>query len=299
MDNNILETLKSVPHDQIPDLAHKKFVEVYSQKFGSQDAEAFFEEQKNLFIAEMTNGSYKDYLKQADGASIYFAFLFIAINGLSIEKCSTTTCYLECKRIKVGENQGNDGKNYAVYQSNAVITVTGYGEIVLRQRAGQISSVDAPKVVYDCDTLRYGERGGKSYLEYEKCIPRPSGSKIIACYVRVVKTDGTIDYFVLDTDEILRLKHYSGKANKYWDQSKSKYVERPNALYGIAEDGSDIDTGFLKSKTVKHAFKGFPKLKIGAGGSLEADKDIEQVDNSPVPAQPIQEDNNPGDPFNS
>lgn len=299
MDNNILETLKSVPHDQIPDLAHKKFVEVYSQKFGSQDAEAFFEEQKNLFIAEMTNGSYKDYLKQADGASIYFAFLFLAINGLSIEKCSTTTCYLECKRIKVGENQGKDGKNYAVYQSNAVITVTGYGEIVLRQRAGQISSVDSPKVVYDCDTLRYGERGGKSYLEYEKCIPRPSGSKIIACYVRVVKTDGTIDYFVLDTDEILRLKHYSGKANKYWDQSKSKYVERPNALYGIAEDGSDIDTGFLKSKTVKHAFKGFPKLKIGAGGSLEADKDIEQVDNSPVPAQPIQEDNNPDDPFNS
>lgn len=296
---NILETLKTAPHESIPELAHKKFVEVYSQKFGSSDAEAFYEEQKNLFISEMSNGSYKDFLKSATGESIYFAFLFLAINGLSIEKGSTTTCYLECKRVKIGEQQGKDGKTYPVYQPNACITVTGYGEIVLRQRAGQITSVDSPKVVYDCDTLRFGERDGKSYLEYEKAIPRPMGSKIIACFIKIVKTDKTYDYFVLDRDEILRLKNYSGNANKYWDNDRKCYVLRPNALYGTAEDGSDIDTGFLKSKTVKHAFKGYPKLKIGAGGSLEADKDIEQVDNTPAPAPSKTEDNNPDDPFNS
>ena len=301
--NNILDTLKTAPHEQIPDLAHEKFVEVYSQKFGSQNAEVFFEEQKNLFIAEMASGSYKDSLKQADGASIYFAFLFLAINGLSIEKGSTTTCYLECKRVKVGEKQGSDGKNYPVYQPNAVISVTGYGEIILRQRAGQITSVDSPKVVYDCDSLRFGEREGKSFLEYEKCIPRPKGSKVIACYVRIVKKDGTIDYFVLDTDEILRLKQYSGRANKYWDDQKHQYIERPNALYGKAEDGSDIDTGFLKSKTVKHAFKGYPKLSIGAGGAFEADRDIEQTPapeiqggDTPVDGVKAQTDDN--DPFN-
>ena len=296
---NILDKLQSVPHEQIPDLAHDKFVEVYSQKFGASDAEAFFEEQKNLFISEMANGSYKDFLKEATGTSIYFAFLFLAINGLSIEKGSTTTCYLECKRVKIGEQQGKDGKNYPVYQPNACITVTGYGEIILRQRAGQITSVDSPKVVYDCDTLRFGERDGKSFLEYEKAIPRPTGSKIIACFIKIVKTDKTYDYFVLDQDEILRLKHYSGNANKYWDKDARCYVERPNALYGTAEDGSDIDTGFLKSKTVKHAFKGYPKLKIGAGGSLEADKDIEQVDNSPAPTPSKSDENNPDDPFNS
>ena len=296
---NILETLKTAAHEQIPDLAHDKFVEVYSQKFGSNDAEAFFEEQKNLFIYEMANGSYKDFLKEATGESIYFAFLFLAINGLSIEKGSTTTCYLECKRIKIGEKEGRDGKKYPVYQPNACITVTGYGEIILRQRAGQISSVDSPKVVYDCDTLRYGERDGKSFLEYEKAIPRPTGSKIIACYMRIIKTDGTYDYFVLDQDEILRLKNYSGNANKYWDKDANRYIMRPNALYGTAEDGSDIDTGFLKSKTVKHAFKGYPKLKIGAGGSLEADKDIEPVDNAPTPAPQQQEEKNSDDPFNN
>jgi len=300
---NILDQIKTAQHEQIPDLAHSKFVEVYAQKFGPDKAEVFFEEQKNLFISEMANGSYKDFLKEATGESIYFAFLFLAINGLSIEKGSTTTCYLECKRIKIGERQGNDGKNYPVYQPNACITVTGYGEIILRQRAGQITSVDSPKVVYDCDTLRYGERDGKPFLEYEKALPRPKGSKIIACYVRIVKKDGTIDYFVLDTDEILRLKQYSGRANKYWDKNANTYVERPNALYGTQADGSDIDTGFLKSKTVKHAFKGYPKLSIGAGGSLEADKDLEQTPAPDTPTQApangVKVDTDDNDPFNS
>ena len=303
--NNILETIKTVPHEQIPDIAHDKFVQVYSQKFGAEKAEAFFEEQKNLFINELTYGSYKDLLKNADAMSIYFAFLFLAINGLSIEKGNTTTCYLECKRVKIGENQGKDGKNYPVYQSNAVITVTGYGEIILRQRAKQIRSVDSPKVVYDCDTFRYGESDGRPTLTWEKCLPRPQGSRVIACYVRIIKNDGSVDYFVLDTDEILRLKQYSGKANAYWDNNARVMVPRPNALYGKADDGSDIDTGFLKSKTVKHAFKGYPKLSIGAGGAFESDKDLDPVENANVPATPeeapangVQVNTDESDPFN-
>lgn len=287
---NILETLKTAQHEQIPDLAHDKFVEVYSQKFGPEKAEAFFEEQKNLFINELVYGSYKDFLKQADGMSIYFAFLFLAINGLSLEKGTTTTCYLECRRIKIGEDPNRkNAKGYpeAIYQSNAVITITGYGEIILRQRAKQIRSVDSPKVVYDCDTFRYGENDGHPTLTWEKCLPRPQGSRIVACYVRIIKNDGSVDYFVLDTDEILRLKQYSDKSN--WGKA--------NALYGKKEDCSDIDTGFLKSKTVKHAFKGYPKLSIGAGGAFESDKDIDPTEPMPE-SQDIQTDNNDDDPFN-
>ena len=292
--NNILETIKTAPHEQIPDIAHEKFVQVYSQKFGPEKAEAFFEEQKNLFINELVYGSYKDFLKQSDSMSIYFAFLFLAINGLSLEKGTTTTCYLECRRVKIGEDpnrRNSRGYPEAIYQSNAVITITGYGEIILRQRAKQIRSVDSPKVVYDCDTFRYGENDGCPTLTWEKCLPRPQGSKIIACYVRIIKNDGSIDYFVLDTDEILRLKQYSGKSN--WGKA--------NALYGTAEDGSDIDTGFLKSKTVKHAFKGYPKLSIGAGGAFESDKDIEPTesveDPTPTP-QGIHAQTDDIDPFN-
>lgn len=293
--DNIFEKIKNARHEEIPDIAHDKFIQVYSQKFGEQNAEAFYEEQRGFFLNELTSGSYKELLKEASGISIYFAFLFLAINNLSLEKGLSTTCYLECRSVKVGEKvDEKTKKRINIYERNAVITVTGYGEIVLRQRAGQIRSVDNPKVVYDCDSLRYGEREGKSFLEYEKAIPRPAGAKIIACYVRIVKADGTVDYFVLDTDEMVRLRQYSGKSN--WGKA--------NALYGTQQDCSDIDTGFLKSKTVKHAFKGYPKLSIGAGGALEADKDTDpQPQAEPVttetPANGVTVETNDDDPFNS
>ena len=305
MENNIFEQINKVQHEQIPDIAHDKFIQVYSQKFGEQNAEAFYEEQRGFFLNELTSGSYKDLLKEAKGTSIYFAFLFLAINNLSLEKGLSTTCYLECRSVKVGEKvDEKTQKKYNIYERNAVITVTGYGEIVLRQRAGQIRSVDNPKVVYDCDSFRFGERDGRAYVEYEKAIPRPAGAKIIACYVRIVKADGTVDYFVLDMDEIARLKVYSGKANQYWDNEKRMMVQRPNALYGKAADCSDIDTGFLKSKTVKHAFKGYPKLSIGAGGALEADKDTDpqpQAEPQPVEAQTngVKVETSDDDPFNN
>lgn len=283
---NILEKIDKAPHEQIPELAHDKFVQVYSQKFGEETAEAFYEEQRGYFLNELTSGPYKTMLQGVKGTSIYFAFLFLAINNLSLEKGLSTACYLECKRYKIGEKTDEKtGKKTNIYESMAVISVTGYGEIILRQRAGQIRSVDNPKVVYDCDSFRFGERDGKSFVEYEKAIPRPSGAKIIACYVRIIKKDNSIDYFVLDTDEILRLKQYSGKANQYWDNDKRMMIQRPNALYGTQSDGSDIDTGFLKSKTVKHAFKGYPKLSIGSGGALEADKDTDPQEENQAPIE--------------
>ncbi|MBR0177766.1 MAG: serine/threonine protein kinase [Bacteroidales bacterium] len=292
---NIFDRIKIARHEEIPDIAHEKFIQVYSQKFGEQNAEAFYEEQRGFFLNELTSGSYKELLKEASGISIYFAFLFLAINNLSLEKGLSTTCYLECKSVKVGEKVDEKTKRSTnIYERHAVISVTGYGEIVLRQRAGQIRSVDNPKVVYDCDSLRYGEREGKSFLEYEKAIPRPAGAKIIACYVRIVKADGTVDYFVLDTDEMVRLRQYSGKSN--WGKA--------NALYGTQQDCSDIDTGFLKSKTVKHAFKGYPKLSIGAGGAFESDKDTDpqpQSEPQPVEAQTngVTVETSDDDPFNN
>ena len=292
---NIFEKLNKAQHEQIPDIAHDKFVQVYSQKFGEQNAEAFYEEQRGFFLNELTSGSYKELLKEASGISIYFAFLFLAINNLSLEKGLSTTCYLECKSVKVGEKVDEKTKRSTnIYERHAVISVTGYGEIVLRQRAGQIRSVDNPKVVYDCDSLRFGERDGKSFLEYEKAIPRPAGAKIIACYIRIIKADGTVDYFVLDTDEMVRLRQYSGKSN--WGKA--------NALYGNQQDCSDIDTGFLKSKTVKHAFKGYPKLSIGAGGAFESDKDTDpqpQSEPQPVEAQTngVTVETSDDDPFNN
>lgn len=124
-----IEQLNKTPHNQICDLARDKFIEVYNQKFG-EGGEVFFEEQKSLFNNELLNGSFKGYLEKATSLNIHDAFMNLAINGLSLEKGTTTLCYLM--------GYSNYDKNTRQSTYTAKITYTGYGEILLRQRAGQI-----------------------------------------------------------------------------------------------------------------------------------------------------------------
>lgn len=260
-----IEQLNKTPHEQICDLAKDKFIEIYNQKFG-EGGEVFFEEQKALFNNDLLNGSFKGYLAKAPSLCIHDAFMNLAINGLSLEKGSSTLCYLM--------GYSNYDKNTGGYNYTAKIAYTGYGEILLRQRAGQIVRCDNPVVVYSCDEFRFGERDGHKFVEYIKQYPRQAGSYIVACYVKIILPGGGYDYFVMDREGIDRLKTYS---EKFCGKNG------PNALYGgvyTGEDGKeyfrDIDTGFLVSKTCKHAFKNYPKLKVGIGAQLQADIDTNQ-----------------------
>lgn len=260
-----IEQLNKTPHEQICDLAKDKFIEIYNQKFG-EGGEVFFEEQKALFNNELLNGSFKGYLAKAPSLCIHDAFMNLAINGLSLEKGSSTLCYLM--------GYSNYDKNTGGYNYTAKITYTGYGEILLRQRAGQIVRCDNPVVVYSCDEFRFGERDGHKFVEYIKQYPRQAGSYIVACYVKIILPGGGYDYFVMDREGIDRLKTYS---EKFCGKNG------PNALYGGVYTGNDgkeyfrdIDTGFLVSKTCKHAFKNYPKLKVGIGAQLQADIDTNQ-----------------------
>ena len=258
-----IEQLNKTPHNQICDLARDKFIEVYNQKFGD-GGEVFFEEQKALFNNELLNGSFKGYLEKATSLNIHDAFMNLAINGLSLEKGTTTLCYLM--------GYSNYDKNTRKSTYTAKIIYTGYGEILLRQRAGQILRCDNPVVVYDCDDFRFGERDGHKFVDYVKTYPRPANSRIVACYVKIILPNNSYDYFVLDREGIDRLREYSAK---FGGQD-----HKANALYGGCYNGNDgkmyfkdIDTGFLVSKTCKHAFKTYPKLPVGLGGMLQADVD--------------------------
>lgn len=265
-----IEQLNKTPHNQICDLARDKFIEVYNQKFG-EGGEVFFEEQKALFNNELLNGSFKGYLEKATSLNIHDAFMNLAINGLSLEKGTATLCYLM--------GYSNYDKNTKKSAYTAKITYTGYGEILLRQRAGQILRCDNPVVVYNCDDFRFGERDGHKFVDYVKTYPRPANSYIVACYVKIILPNNSYDYFVLDREGIGRLREYSAK---FGGQD-----HKANALYGGSYTGNDgkmyfkdIDTGFLISKTCKHAFKTYPKLPVGLGGILQAD-----VDNQPQQQQ--------------
>lgn len=258
-----IEQLNKTPHNQICDLARDKFIEVYNQKFG-EGGEVFFEEQKALFNNELLNGSFKGYLEKATSLNIHDAFMNLAINGLSLEKGTTTLCYLM--------GYSNYDKNTRQSTYTAKIAYTGYGEILLRQRAGQILRCDNPVVVYDCDDFRFGERDGHKFVDYVKTYPRPANSRIVACYVKIILPNNSYDYFVLDREGFDRLREYSAK---FGGQD-----HKANALYGGSYTGNDgkmyfkdIDTGFLISKTCKHAFKTYPKLPVGLGGMLQADVD--------------------------
>ena len=224
-----IEQLNKTPHNQICDLARDRFIEVYNQKFG-EGGEVFFEEQKALFNDELLNGSFKGYLEKAPALNIHDAFMNLAINGLSLEKGTTTLCYLM--------GYSNYDKNTRQTTYTAKITYTGYGEILLRQRAGQILRCDNPVVVYDCDDFRFGERDGHKFVDYVKTYPRPANSVIVACYVKIILPDNSYDYFVLDREGVDRLREYS-----------VKFSGKANALYGgnyVGNDGrtyfNDIDT---------------------------------------------------------
>ena len=112
-------------------------------------------------------------------------------------------------------------------------------------------------------------------MNFASSFPRTS-NRIIACFLKITRADGSVDYSVMTEPDWLRLKSYSDKQNTYIDRSTGQPVTRPNQLYNV---GGQIDTGFLMAKCIKHAFKSYPKLKIGRGSALETETVDEQQNN--------------------
>ncbi len=269
MDTTFIDHLKKIVKDQIPFDSHAadKFLLVYKAKFGKDGAESFYEEQSNLFSNIVKES---DSLKKCSGFSLFNAFISIAVNGLSLEKNSSTQCYLEPRSVKIGKD--SYGKD--IREIQAALKISGYGELLIRKRVGQITDINNPIIVYDCDSFSYGERDGKVFVDYAKTFPRREGAKIIAGYVKITRPNNSTDYKVMDMEDVRRLMTYSSKNNKRWDDHAGRYVDgNPNALYGNSPDGSAIDSGFFAAKIIKHAFKTFPRISVGEGAVMQADDD--------------------------
>lgn len=258
-----LEKLEATDIVTLP-AVKEKFIQIYDALWGEGSGAAIYERESiyfNKIVGDNVNLKTK-----VTKFSIFSSFIDLAVCGLSLEPGVRAQCYLQPRKIETGTTPDGSRKTY---EGRCVLTISGYGELYMRERAGQIRHADNPVLVYEEDSFQFSERNGQKSVDYTCRIPHTT-RHIVAGFIKITRADGSIDYSVMYEEDWDRLKDYSGKQNKYYDREKQEWVERPNALYTSVAGG--IDTGFLCAKIIKHAFRSYPKLRIGRATGFQANE---------------------------
>lgn len=268
---------KIEPQDIVAnDFVREKFIQIYEAMWTPAtgiSGEAAYERESRNFNRVI--GEKEDIRKNCTRFSIFTAFLDVAISGLSLDAGTRAQAYLLSRSVAVDSYLDQQGNKKNKYETQCVLTISGYGELVFRARVGQIRHADNPVIVYAEDEFEFGERNGNKFVNYTCRLPHTSGN-IIACFMKITRADGTPDYAVMLPEDWSRLAGYSARQNRKWDEQNRRWVKGdPNALYGKQPDNTyRIDTGFLVAKCIKHAFKSYPKARVGRSTVLES----QQVD---------------------
>lgn len=262
----------------------QRFIQIYDTLWGEGTGEAAYERESIHFNRILSND--ERLLKGSSRFSIFTAFIDLAICGLSVEPGVRALAYLQGRNHKIGKDA--NGKD--VYEGRLTLTISGYGELALRARSGQIKYADNPVVVYEEDSFSFSDTNGRKSVSYTLNLPHKTNN-IIACFIRITRADGSVDYSIMLEEDWKRLSNYSAKQNRYFDKDHRQWVEKgPNELYKSNE--GDIDTGFLMAKCIKHAFKTYPKVRIGKGTELateqeqQTDDDFYGIGDQPVREEP-------------
>ena len=253
---NELQPTEIVRNDNVRD----KFIQIYdamwSQSTGVSGEAAYEKEARNFnrLLSEK-----EDVRKKCSHFSLFTSFLDVAISGLTLDPGTKAQAYLLARSIAVDSYVDDHGQKKNRYETQCVLTVSGYGELVLR---------DNPVIVYEEDSFEFGERNGQKFVNYTCRLPHQSG-RIVACFMKITRADGSADYAVMLPEDWARLSNYSARQNsKFNYQTKQWENGKPNALY--TAQGGQIDPGFLVAKCIKHAFKTYPKARIGHATQLES-----------------------------
>ena len=253
-------------------MVRDKFIDIYNTLWGAGTGEAAYERESRFFNRLLSDNAD---LQKGTHFSLFTAFIDLAVCGLSLEPGARALCYLIGRNQKTSpklDAQGRpmkDSKGYPVYnwEGRVVLTVSAYGELVLRERSGQIRHADNPVLVYEGDEFSFSDKGGRKEVEYVCHLPH-TGKRIVACYLRITRADGSVDYSVMTEEDWVRLAQYSARQNR---------SNAANSLYGVDGNGVvNIDPGFLMTKCIKHAFKTYPKVRIGRGTELQSQQTEEQ-----------------------
>lgn len=203
-----------------------KFKHIYHIVTGTENGEAFYEMEKFHFLKQLNENQN---IKGCSQLSLYSCFMDVAVSGLSFDP--------NAKQVYI-----------VPYGNKAQLMISGYGELLLRQRQGQIKYADNPVIVYEGDEFSTGTKNGQYFVEHTAKYPRKSDT-IIACYLRITRSDDTIDYKVITMEELEKLRKFSKSPNsKAWTD-------------GLA--------GMIQAKCIKHAFRNYPKIRMGKASSLE------------------------------
>lgn len=251
-----------VPND---DRVRERFISVYDKIHGSKEGELFFEKEK-FNLTKIIASDAK--LSNCSGLSVYGTFLDIASYGLTLDNTSKPLLYIMSRGAKSG-HKDNAGKD--LWEQRMYLELSPYGELALRIQAGQIKFSDDPVVCYDGDLFQpFVDDSGIKRVRYQAQVPRKTKT-IIGCFVKHTRPDNSFDYAWMLPEDIERLQGYSEKQNSKYENGQ-RVPGNANALYTAGIEGQ-IDSGFLKAKTLKHSFTTFPKLKLGNFSVLQKDPD--------------------------
>lgn len=261
------------------DAIRDAFIQTNIKTRGSRpdQAETFYEKEsmylKRVIFNSIDPNKPKQDLRNCSTFSLYACFMDMAINGdvLSFNPDDKLT-YVTQRGYKSGrDNQGKD-----IWEQRAKMIISPYGELAIRMDYGQIKYADPAVVVRDGDAwdLETDERSNVVSRWKSKLIGRPTNT-IIGSFIKITRVDGSFITAYLLQEDISRLQAYSSRQNGGY----------ANALYGNAEGNTGIDPGFLKAKTLKHAFATFPKVKLRGTNSDLDDQQEEMPDEFQRPAQ--------------
>ena len=224
----------------LPEVADR-FKQIYKVMNGGNEDQASvkYEAEKFHFMKLIQD---KPDLQKCSKLSLYGCFLDMAVNGLSFDP-TMKHAYVVSFPTNIGT------KNEPKWESRATLMISGYGELHMRVKQGQIRYADNPILVFEGDHFQHGTKGGKVFLDHVATFPRTS-EKIIACYIRLERNDGSVDYKVMGIDEVLKLKAFS------------KQKESLAWTSGLP--------GMVQAKTMKHAFRSYPKIRMGDFSQLHS-----------------------------
>lgn len=224
----------------IPEVADR-FKHIYKVMNGGRTdtAEVKYEAEKFHFMKLIQD---TPALQQCTKLSLYGCFLDMAVNGLSFDR-SMKHAYVVSFNTNVGT------KDAPKWEKRATLMISGYGELHMRVKQGQIKHADNPVIVYEGDQFKHGTKDGSVFLEHVATLPRKS-DKIIGCYLRIERNDGSVDYKVLGIEEVMKFRDFSKDKNSLaWTS-------------GLP--------GMVQAKTMKHAFRSYPKVRMGKFTQLQS-----------------------------